>query len=119
MKIKLAATIFEALSSDIRLDIFRLLAKHATSGLVAGDISRALNIPASNLSFHLKALTGAELAIMKKEGRFLRYRANIPLLQEIRAFLTIECCLDAEEKIEKPRTIEGSTPVVQPKRRVW
>lgn len=54
MKTENASSLFEALSSDIRLEIFRLLVKHAPDGLVAGDIANQLNIPANNLSFHLE-----------------------------------------------------------------
>ena len=78
MKTENASSLFEALSSDIRLEIFRLLVKHAPDGLVAGDIANQLNIPANNLSFHLKNLTHSGMVSMEKEGRFLRYRASIP-----------------------------------------
>ena len=80
MKTENASSLFEALSSDIRLEIFRLLVKHAPDGLVAGDIANQLNIPANNLSFHLKNLTHSGMVSMEKEGRFLRYRASIPLM---------------------------------------
>lgn len=70
MKTENASSLFEALSSDIRLEIFRLLVKHAPDGLVAGDIANQLNIPANNLSFHLKNLTHSGMVSMEKEGRF-------------------------------------------------
>lgn len=92
MKTENASSLFEALSSDIRLDVFRLLVKHAPDGLVAGDIASQLNIPANNLSFHLKTLTHSGMVSMEKEGRFLRYRASIPLMLELIAYLTEECC---------------------------
>ena len=92
MNTQTAAKLFEALSSGIRLDIFRLLVKHAPQGLVAGEISNQLNLPATNLSFHLKAIAHTGLVNMAKEGRFSRYRANIPLMLEVIAYLTAECC---------------------------
>ena len=92
MKTENASSLFEALSSDIRLEIFRLLVKHAPDGLVAGDIANQLNIPANNLSFHLKNLTHSGMVSMEKEGRFLRYRASIPLMLDLIAYLTEECC---------------------------
>ena len=64
MKTENASSLFEALSSDIRLEIFRLLVKHAPDGLVAGDIANQLNIPANNLSFHLKNLTHSGMVSM-------------------------------------------------------
>ena len=92
METKKAAHLFEALSSDVRLEIFRLLVKHAPEGLVAGDIAKSLDLPSTNLSFHLKAIVHTGLVGLEKEGRFSRYRANIPLMLEVIAYLTTECC---------------------------
>ena len=80
METKLASTIFEALSSDVRLSLFRLLVKYAPEGLVAGEIAKHLRVTNTNLSFHLKELMYVGLITMEKEGRFLRYRANIPVM---------------------------------------
>lgn len=98
MKTAAAARLFEALASDARLDVFRLLVKHAPDGLVAGDIARRLKIPATNLSFHLKALVHSGLVTVEKEGRYLRYRAVIPLMLDLVAFLTAECCAGQPER---------------------
>ncbi|MBJ2433193.1 helix-turn-helix transcriptional regulator, partial [Salmonella enterica subsp. enterica serovar Typhimurium] len=54
-----ATTIFESLSSGVRLDVYRLLINMGTEGMVAGEIASTLDIPPTNLSFHLKALTQA------------------------------------------------------------
>lgn len=87
-----ATQIFESLSSGVRLDVFRLLVKRGPEGMVAGEIASTLEIPPTNLSFHLKALTQAHLLAVTQEGRFQRYRANIPLMLEMIAYLTEECC---------------------------
>ncbi len=92
MKTDYASSLFEALSSNIRLEIFRLLVRYAPDGLVAGEIATHLNLPANNLSFHLKNLAHSGLVSMEKEGRFLRYRASIPLMLDLIAFLTENCC---------------------------
>jgi DNA-binding transcriptional ArsR family regulator len=47
---------------------------------VAGEIAAALGLPATNLSFHLKALTQAGLLSVTQEGRFQRYRAHMALM---------------------------------------
>jgi DNA-binding transcriptional ArsR family regulator len=91
MEIKTAVAIFEALTSEARLSIFRLLVKYAPVGLVAGEIARMLDIPKTNLSFHLKTIVHSGLASMEREGRNTRYKANITLIQEIIAYLTAEC----------------------------
>lgn len=87
-----ATSLFESLSSGHRLDIFRLLVRHAPDGLVAGAVGAELGLPPTNLSFHLKALTQAGLLSVTPEGRFQRYRANLPLMSELIEYLTAECC---------------------------
>lgn len=87
-----AITVFESLSSGVRLDIYRLLVKTGPQGMVAGEIATLLAVPPTNLSFHLKALTQARLLSVVQEGRFQRYRANLALMQELIAYLTEECC---------------------------
>ncbi len=57
MKKITATTIFESLSSPVRLDVYRLLVKKGHEGMVAGEIGSALDIPPINLSFHLKTLS--------------------------------------------------------------
>lgn len=88
----IATTVFESLSSGIRLDVFRLLVKKGPAGMVAGEIATVLEIPPTNLSFHLKALTQARLVTVEQEGRFQRYRANLSLMLDLIAYLTEECC---------------------------
>ena len=92
MEKQLATTLFESLASGVRLDVFRLLVKNAPDGLVAGEIAALLALPATNLSFHLKALTQSGLLSVTQEGRYQRYRANLIIMQELIAYLTAECC---------------------------
>lgn len=92
MKTKKAVGVLEALSSEPRLEVFRLLVKNAPNGLVAGDIAKKLKIPPTTLSFHLKAITHANLITVEKEGRYLRYRANLDTINGLIDYLTAECC---------------------------
>ena len=87
-----AVSVFESLSSGVRLDVFRLLVRKGADGMVAGEIAATLEIPPTNLSFHLKALTQVGMLGVTQEGRFLRYRANIPQMLDLIAYLTEECC---------------------------
>lgn len=87
-----ATTVFESLSSGHRLDAFRLLVKNGAEGLVAGEIGTSLGLPPTNLSFHLKGLAQAGLVTVTQEGRYQRYRANLPLMLDLIAYLTDECC---------------------------
>lgn len=115
METKHAGKIFEALSSDVRLDLFRLLVKNAPGGLVQGDIAKLLDIPATNLSFHLKAITQSGLVNVEREGRFMRYKANIPLMLETIAYLTSECCANHPEECLKFRNTSNVLPAFLPK----
>ena len=94
----LATTVFESLSSGVRLDIYRLLVKAGPQGMVAGEIATALALPPTNLSFHLKALTHAQLVTVVQEGRYQRYRANLALMQDLITYLTEECCTGHPEQ---------------------
>jgi DNA-binding transcriptional ArsR family regulator len=95
---QLAIHMFESLASGVRLDIYRLLVKTGPQGLVAGEIANTLTLPATNLSFHLKALTHAKLLSVTQEGRYQRYRANLNLVQDLIRFLTAECCAGHPEQ---------------------
>ena len=87
-----ATELFQSLASGIRLEIYRRLVRRGPEGMVAGAIAAALDLPPSNVSFHLKDLTHAGLVTVEQEGRFQRYRANIPLMLDLIAYLTEECC---------------------------
>jgi ArsR family transcriptional regulator len=93
-----ATLVFESLSSGLRLDVYRLLVKKGTEGMVAGEIATTLDVPPTNLSFHLKALTQAGMLTVEQEGRFQRYRANMPLMLDLIAYLTDECCAGHPEQ---------------------
>ncbi len=90
-------SMFESLSSGVRLDIYRLLVRHEPTGLVAGEVAQALSVPPSNLSFHFKALVQSGLLTVTQEGRYQRYRAHIPLMRDLIAYLTAECCAGRPE----------------------
>lgn len=87
-----AVRVFDALASDIRLAVFRRLVEAAPEGMVAGEIAAALDIAPTNLSFHLRTLTQAGLITVVQEGRFLRYRADLALIDEVIGYLTDNCC---------------------------
>ena len=62
-----AAQVFESLSSGIRLDVYRLLVKQGSAGMVAGQIASELDLPPTNMSFHLKAMTQAGLLQVQQQ----------------------------------------------------
>ena len=111
-----ASTLFEALSSEVRLDLFRLLVRNAPQGLVAGEIARQLGIPPTNLSFHLKAVVHSGLVDAEKEGRYMRYKANIPLMLEVIGYLTEECCAGNPGECRRFRQASSIQPGILPER---
>ena len=114
MNKEIATKVFESLASGIRLEVYRLLVKSGLEGMVAGQIASDLAIAPNNLSFHLKAMTHAGLLSVAQEGRFQRYRANIPLMLELIAYLTEECCAGHPEQCASLRSASGCSPAVLP-----
>lgn len=92
MEKQFAIGVFESLSSGIRLDVYRMLVKAGSAGIVAGRIAAELGLPPANLSFHLKAMTHAGLIVVEQEGRYQRYRADLSLMADLVTYLTEECC---------------------------
>jgi ArsR family transcriptional regulator, arsenate/arsenite/antimonite-responsive transcriptional repressor len=81
-----------ALAHETRLDIFRLLMQAGPQGLPAGQIGERMTLPAATLSFHLSQLKHAELVTFRREGRSLIYSAAYPVMNELLAFMTENCC---------------------------
>ncbi|WP_018950181.1 helix-turn-helix transcriptional regulator [Thioalkalivibrio sp. ALMg11] len=104
-----ATDMFESLASGIRLDIVRLLVRHGRKGLVAGEIASALDLPRTNLSFHLKTLTRSGLLTVSQEGRYQRYRADLAAMQRLIGYLTDHCCAAEVGDCELPLAGDFST----------
>ena len=81
-----------ALGHPVRLTILRRVVQGPEEGTPAGEIQQHLGIPASTLSHHLATLAEAELVTATREGTFLRYQANFPVLQRLTAFIWDDCC---------------------------
>jgi ArsR family transcriptional regulator, arsenate/arsenite/antimonite-responsive transcriptional repressor len=81
-----------ALAHESRLSIFRLLVQAGPAGLAAGEIAATLGIPAPTLSFHLKDLAAAGLVSSSRDGRFVRYAADLQRMGSLLAYLTRNCC---------------------------
>jgi ArsR family transcriptional regulator, arsenate/arsenite/antimonite-responsive transcriptional repressor len=86
------ADMFSAVGTEPRLRIMRLLLAAHPDGMIASDVSRELEISASNLSHHLEKLKHENLVRVRREGTFLWYSANADALQELLGFLYAECC---------------------------
>ena len=86
-------TIFDALSNENRLQIFRILVKNSATGITPTDISTEMNdFPRNTLSFHLTLLTNANLCFSERQGKQIFYKPNCQLIKEITKFLLKDCC---------------------------
>ena len=94
---------FQAMGTESRLRIVRLLLSAHPEGMVVGEIQDELGISASNLSHHLEKLKNEDLVRVSREGTFLRCTANAEALQELLTFLYAECC--TRNKAVKPQEI--------------
>ncbi|HEY4370750.1 MAG TPA: metalloregulator ArsR/SmtB family transcription factor [Burkholderiales bacterium] len=92
METKTAVTALAALAQETRLAIFRLLVQHGPSGMAAGEIGAELGLAPATLSFHLKELSHAGLAVARPEGRYVFYSADFARMNDLVGYLTENCC---------------------------
>jgi DNA-binding transcriptional ArsR family regulator len=92
MKSKEALVALSALAQESRLEVFRLLVRRGPEGYTPGQLGQKLDIPAPTLSFHLKELQHAGLVEVRRDGRFLYYRADFARMNGLVGFLTENCC---------------------------
>lgn len=76
----------------MRLDVFRLLVRAGPQGMAAGEIAEALGIRANTLSSNLNILAAAGLVRSTREGRSIRYFAQMETMRGLLGFLMQDCC---------------------------
>lgn len=87
-----AITALTALGQDTRLAAFRALVRAGEGGMIAGEIAAALDVRQNTMSANLSVLSGAGLIRSKREGRAVRYFANMDGMADLLAFLMEDCC---------------------------
>lgn len=87
-----ALNAFSALSQSTRLDVFRLLVKAGETGMLAGDISDALDVRQNTMSANLSVLLQSGLIRNERQGRSIRYFADMDGMRGLLAFLMEDCC---------------------------
>jgi ArsR family transcriptional regulator len=92
MEIDTAIPALAALAQESRLRIFRLLVRQGPDGMAAGDIARALDLPASTLSSHLSVLAHAGLVRATRHSRSIVYALDAAGVRDLLAFLMEDCC---------------------------
>lgn len=81
-----------ALGQETRLDVFRLLIKAGNEGMYAGEISEFLDVRQNTMSTNLSILLHAGLISKQREGRAIRYFADMDGVRGFLAFLMEDCC---------------------------
>lgn len=92
MEKNIAIPALAALAHDIRLDVFRTLTQAGAQGLPAGEIAARLDIRPNTMSNNLNVLSGAGLVRSQREGRSVRYFANLDAMRGLVAYLLEDCC---------------------------
>lgn len=87
-----ALSAFEALGQPTRLAVFRLLVQTGSGGLAAGDIALTLDLRPNTLSTHLSILSQAGLITAARQGRSIRYSADMQGLRALMTWLLQDCC---------------------------
>ncbi|WP_349360258.1 metalloregulator ArsR/SmtB family transcription factor [Stappia sp.] len=92
MDTKRALEALSALSQQTRLDVFRLLVRAGPDGMAAGEIGAALDVRQNTMSANLAVLLRAGLVRNAREGRTIRYFADMEGVRDLMAFLLEDCC---------------------------
>ena len=87
-----ALSALSALAQPLRMEAFRLLVRAGPAGLPAGEVARRLGAPANTVSAALALLRGAGLARSARQGRVIRYSADMAGMRDLIAHLMEDCC---------------------------
>lgn len=97
MEMDIAIKRLGAIAQEARLEVFRLLVKAGPEGMAAGEIARALGVPANTLSAQLLVLSNAGLVKARRDGRSIIYAINFESMRDLLVFLTEDCCAGRAE----------------------
>ncbi|MEM1344613.1 MAG: metalloregulator ArsR/SmtB family transcription factor [Pseudomonadota bacterium] len=89
---KVALAALAALAQETRLDVFRLLVHAGRKGMPSGEIGTRLDVRQNTMSANLSVLLAAGLVRRERQGRSVRYFANIDGIGALLVFLSRECC---------------------------
>jgi DNA-binding transcriptional ArsR family regulator len=81
-----------ALAQETRLDVFRLLTRAEPVGMYAGEIAEAMDARQNTISTNLAILAHAGLIRSVREGRNVRYFADLDGMRGLLSFLMEDCC---------------------------
>ena len=87
-----ATDAFAALSNPLRLQLIKHLVEAGATGLTAGAAAKSIGASPSGASFHLAALSEAELIVAERQSRQILYRARFDRLGALIGYLLHDCC---------------------------
>ena len=87
-----ALSALAALGHQTRLDVFRLLVEAGADGILAGAIAETLGVRQNTMSSNLSILLNAGLVHSTREGRAIRYFADMERMRALLSFLLEDCC---------------------------
>lgn len=87
-----AIEVFEALSNETRLEVFRLLVKAGPEGLAAGEIAEELGVVQNTMSTHLHKLARAGILQSERRSRHIIYNVDFNTVRGLVLFLLEDCC---------------------------
>jgi len=88
MNAKKAERISKALGDPYRLKILEAV-KSQSGWLQCGAVLDMIDLAQSTISHHIKQLTDAELLIVEKDGRNVRYQLNQEVFADYISYLTL------------------------------
>jgi ArsR family transcriptional regulator, arsenate/arsenite/antimonite-responsive transcriptional repressor len=89
-----AAARLEALGNPTRLKIWRALIRAGEEGMAVGKLQDRLDIAASTLSHHVKALVAVGLVTQTREGTTLICHTNFAVMRGLLEYMVEECCAE-------------------------
>lgn len=89
---KNALSAFTALSQETRLLVFRLLIRAGPQGMLSGEIGQNLDVRQNTMSANLTVLLKAGLVKNKREGKAVRYFADLDGIRGLLGYLMEDCC---------------------------
>ena len=91
MEVTTACDSFAALAHPLRVEVYRSLVKAGGSGMTAGEIARRHQTRLNTMSANLAVLARAHLIRSRREGRSIRYFADMDGTRDLLAFLLEDC----------------------------
>ena len=82
----------QALGQSTRLDLFKALVRAEPHGLLVGELADALHLKANTTSMNLNRLLIAGLVSSTREGKSVRYRADLHGIESLISYLLEDCC---------------------------